>query len=134
MLYVQNISIYMHFRGGRGGRRWSPVHFLFIIQKTGKSTRAWPILKSNSTLFSFRTSFPRMNNKNFTKKGPKGAPLPFLYEASMAVLIDFIAILLTPGIFLIQISNLNNTNMYVIRIYSKNMMKIHFPNTCDFRV
>ena len=24
--------------------------------------------------------------------------------------------------------------MYVIRIYSKNMMKIHFPNTCDFRV
>ena len=42
-----------------------------------------------------------MNNKNFTKRGPKGAPLPFLYESSMVVLIDFIAILLTPGIFLI---------------------------------
>ena len=131
MLYVQNISIYMHFRGGWKG---SPIHFLFIIQKNGKSTRAWPILKSNSTLFSFITIFPRMNNKNFTKKGPKGAPLPFLYEASMVVLIDFIAILLTPGIFLVQIIYINNTNMYVIRIYSKNMMKINFPNTCDFRV
>ena len=131
MLYVQNISIYMHFGEDGGG---PPVHFLFIIQKNRKGTRAWPILKSNSTLFSFRTIFPRMNNKNFTKRGPKGAPLPFHYEASMVVLIDFIAILLTPGIFLIQIININNTNMYVIRIYSKNMMKIHFPNTCDFRV
>ena len=75
-----------------------------------------------------------MNNKIFMKRGPKGAPLPFLYEGSMVVLIDFIAILLTPGIFLTQIININNTNMYVIRIYSKNMMKIDFPNTCDFKV
>ena len=75
-----------------------------------------------------------MKNKNFTKRGPKGAPLPFLYKASMVVLIDYIAILLTPGIFLIQIININNTNMYVIRIYSENMVKIHFPNICDFRV
>ena len=132
MLYVQNISIYMHFGRDGGGWRGSPVHFLFIIQKNGKSTRAWPILKSISTLFSFRTIFPRMNNKNFMKRGPN--PLPFLYEASMVVLIDFIAILLIPGIFLIQIININNTNMYVIHIYSKNMMKINFPNTCDFRV
>ena len=64
-----------------------------------------------------------MNNK---KKYEKGAPLAFIYEASMVVLIDFIAILLTPGIFLMQIININNTNMYVIRIYRKNMMKIHF--------
>ena len=125
---------YIDIYAFRGERRRSPVHFLFIIQKNGKSTRAWPILKSNSTLFSFGTNFPRMNNKNFTKRGPMGAPLPFLYEASMVVLIDFMAILLTPGIFLIQIININNTNMYVIHIYSKNMMKIHFPNTCDFRV
>ena len=114
----------MHFGGDGGGRRGFPVHFLFIIQKNRKSTRARPILKSNSILFPFRTIFPRMNNKKFTKRGPKGAPLPFLYEAS----------LLTPGIFLIQIININNTNMYVIRIYIENMMKIHFPNTCDFRV
>ena len=30
-----------------------------------------------------------------------GAPLLFLYELSIVVLIDFIAILLTPGIFII---------------------------------
>ena len=75
-----------------------------------------------------------MNNIFFTKREPKGAPLPFLYEASMVVLIDFIAKLLTPGIFLIQIFNINNANMNAIRIYSKNMMKIHFPKICDFRV
>ena len=38
-----------------------------------------------------------MNNKNF------GKGVLFLYELSIEVLIDFIAILLTPGIFLIQI-------------------------------
>ena len=43
--------------------------------------------------------FARMNNKNFTKRGPQGAQLLFLYEVSIVVLIDFIAILLTPGIF-----------------------------------
>ena len=57
--------------------------------------------------------FPRMNNKNFRKRGPQGAPLLFLYEVSRVVLIDFIAILLPPGIFLIQIVNTNNTNMYL---------------------
>ena len=125
---MSKIYRYICISGGTEGDGGDPpVHFLFIIQKNGKSTRAWPILKLNSTLFSFRTIFPRMNNKNFMKRGPKGAPLPFLYEASMVVLIDFIAVLLTPGIFLIQIININNTNMYVIHIYSKNMMKIHFP-------
>ena len=47
--------------------------------------------------------FTRINNKNFMKMGPKGGPLLFLYEVTIVVLIDFIAILLTPGIFLIQI-------------------------------
>ena len=46
----------------------------------------------------------------------KGAPLLFLYELSIVVLIDFIAMLLTPGIFLIQIVN---TNMYLIH-FQKN--------------
>ena len=46
------------------------------------------------------------------KRGQKGAPLLCLYEVSMVVLIDFIAILVTLGIFLIQIVNKNNTNMY----------------------
>ena len=86
----------MHFGGGRRG---SPVHFLFIIQKKWKKYKTMTYTKINSTLFSFRTIFPRMNNKNFMKIGPKGAPLPFLYEASIVVLIDFIAILLTPASF-----------------------------------
>ena len=44
-----------------------------------------------------------MNNKYFRKREPQGALLLFLYEVSIVGLIDFIAILLTPGLFLIQI-------------------------------
>ena len=40
--------------------------------------------------------------------------LLFLYEVSIVVLVDFIAILLSPGIFLIQIVN---RNMYLIYFY-----------------
>ena len=78
--------------------------------------------------------FPRMNNKNFTKKGPwgLGAPLLFLYEVSIVVPIDFVAMLLTPGIFLIQIVNTNNTNAYLI--HSKNIIKMHFPKSWVFKV
>ena len=65
-----------------------------------------------------------MNNKNFRKMRAQGAPLLFLYKVSIVVLIDFIAILLTPGIFWIQIVN---TNMYFIYFYSKNNNKMHFP-------
>ena len=58
-----------------------------------------------------------MNNQNFTKIGPQG--LLFLYEVSIVVLIDFIRMLLTSGIFLIQIVNTNNTlNMYLINFHS----------------
>ena len=93
------IDIY-EFRVGTGGTTWSTKHFLFIIQKNGKSTRAWPILESNSTSFLFNKFFPRMYYKKFTKRGPHCSPFLFLYEVSILVLIDFIAILLTPGIFL----------------------------------
>ena len=71
-----------------------------------------------------------MNNTNFTKRGPQGALLLFLYEVSIVVLIDFIAILLTPGIFLIQIVN---TNMYLIHFHSKNI-KMYFPQSWVFKV
>ena len=40
-----------------------------------------------------------MNNKKNYGVGAPGAPLLFLYEVNIVVLIDFIAILLTPGIF-----------------------------------
>ena len=67
-----------------------------------------------------------MNNKKFMKRGPQGEQLLFLYEVSIVVLIDFIAILLTPGIFLIQIVN---TNMHLIHFYSKNNIKMHIPKS-----
>ena len=54
------------------------------------------------------------------------APLLFLYEVSIVVLIDFIAILITPGIFMIQIVN---TNMYLIHFYSENNIKMHIPTS-----
>ena len=65
-----------------------------------------------------------MNNKNLTKRGPKGAGLLFLHEVWIAVLIDFIGILITPGIFLIQTVNIN---MYLIHLCIKNNIKMHFP-------
>ena len=67
-----------------------------------------------------------MNNKKITERGPKGTPLLFLYKVSIVVLIDFIAIPLIPGIFLIQIVN---TNMYLIHFYSKNNIKMHIPKS-----
>ena len=68
-----------------------------------------------------------MNNKKIRKRGLQGALLLFLYEVCIVVLIDFIAILLTPGIFLIQIVNTNNTTMYLIHFRSKNIIKMCFP-------
>ena len=55
-----------------------------------------------------------------------GGPAPISLRSEIVVLIDFIAILLTPGIFLIQIVN---TNMYLIHFYSKNNTKMHFPKS-----
>ena len=93
--------------GGEGGGEvtWCTLQFLFIIHKDRKSTRAWPALKSNSTSFWFwKNSFWFWKNClgciiKSLRKGPQGASLLFLYEMSIVVLIDFIAIL-TPGVFL----------------------------------
>ena len=74
-----------------------------------------------------------MNNKKNTKRGPMGGPLIFLYEVSVVVLIDFIAILLTPGIFLIQIVITNNTNMYLKHFHSKKNIKMRFPKSLVFK-
>ena len=64
----------------------------------------------------------------------QGAPLLFLYEVSIVVLIDFITILLTPGILLIQIVNTNNINVYLIHFHSKNNIQMHFSNSLVFKV
>ena len=75
-----------------------------------------------------------MNIKHFTKWGPQGAPLLFLYKVSIIVLIDFVAILLIPGIFLIQIVNTNNTNVHFIHFHSKNQIQMRFPKSWVFKV
>ena len=66
---MSKIYRYIWISGGQWGPTWSTVHFLFIIQKNGTSTRAWPILKSNSTSFWF--FFPRMNDKKIRKRVPQ---------------------------------------------------------------
>ena len=124
VLCPKYIDIY-EFQGVWRGRTYSTVHFLFIIKKNVKSTRAWAILKSDYTSFWFNKFFPRMNNKNFTKRGPKGAPLLFLYKVSIVVLINFIAILNSMHLF--------NTNMYLIDFNSKNSIKMHFPQNMVFK-
>ena len=118
-MFSKSINIYQ-FLGLVGGYM---VHliFLFIIHKNRKSTRAWHTLKSNSTFWFSKNFLWWIIKKNY-KKEPLGTLLLFLYELSIVVLIDFIAILLTPGIFLIQIVN---TNMYLIHFYSKNNIKMH---------
>ena len=133
VLCPKYIDIY-EFRRVWVGHTWSNIHFLFIIQKNGKSIRAWPILKSNYTSFWFLKKFPRMNNKKNMKMGPHGAPLLFLYKVSIVVLIDIIAKHLTLGIFLIQIVNTNNTNMYLIHFHSKNIIKMIFHKNWVFKV
>ena len=69
-VYVENISIYMNF-GGYG--RTYMVHRTFFVYY---SKRAWPILRSNSTSFWFKTTFPRMNNKKNYEKRALGGPAP----------------------------------------------------------
>ena len=65
-----------------------------------------------------------MNNKNLIKRGLQVAPLLFPYEVNI-VLIDFIPMLLTSGIFLIQIVN---KNMYLKLIFIvKILLKCVFP-------
>ena len=53
------------------------IFFLYIIYKNVKMTRAWPILKSNYTLFWSSNFFTRINNKKVTKRRGHGAPLKF---------------------------------------------------------
>ena len=73
-----------------------------------------------------------MNNKNFRKRGLQGTKLLFFYEVSIVVLI-MIAIHITPGIFLIEIVNTNNTNMYLIHFHSKNNVKMCLPESWIFK-
>ena len=122
MFYVQNILIYMNF-GGYGRMYIFYCTFFVYYSKKWKKCKSMTYTTIKFYIILIQIFFPRMNNKNVTKKGPQRAPLLFLYEVSIVVLIDFIAILLTPGIFLIQIVN---TNIYLIHFHSKNIIKMRF--------
>ena len=94
-------TVNINFGGGMGwGVTCFMLHFLLIIYKNGKSIRAWPILKSNSTSFSFNFFFLGW----IIKKHEKG---PHSYFFRSYKFRSIIAVLLTPGItwihFLIQI-------------------------------
>ena len=106
------------------GGTYCTVHFCLLFYKTEKVQEHDLFL--NKILFDVKKT-PMMNNKKITKRGSQGAQLLFLYEVSIVVLIDFIAILLTPGIFLMQIVNTNSTNMYLIHFIVKMLLKCVFP-------
>ena len=107
--------------------------FLVYYSKKRKKYKSMTHTKIKFDIILILKIFPGMNNKNFTNRGPQGVPLLFLYKVSVVVLIYFIAILLTPGIFLIQIVNTNNTNMYLIHFHSKNIIKKCFHKNRVFK-
>ena len=118
------INIYINFSGLCGGYIVNLKFFVYYSWKC-KKYKSMTFTKIKFYIILISIFFPRMNKK-ILKRWPLGALLLFLYEVSIVVLIDFIAILLTPCIFLIQIVNTNNTNMYLINFHIKNIIKIHF--------
>ena len=79
VLCPKYIDIY-EFRGVPGGHRWSTIHFMFIIENNGKSTRAWSILKSISHHFDLIFFFPGWIIKNL-QKGAPGVPSPISLQS-----------------------------------------------------
>ena len=88
----------MNFGGVHGGIHGPPSIFCLLFQKIEKVQEhdlyLNQILHHSDLIFFFW-----INNKKFTNRGAQGGPLQFLHEVSIVVLIDFIAILLTPGSF-----------------------------------
>ena len=84
---------------------------MFIVQKTESVQEHDLYLNQILHHFDLKSFFLGSIIK-ILGKGVPGGPLLFLYEVSIAVLIDFRAVLEIPGIFLIQIVNTNNTNIF----------------------
>ena len=75
--YCFGTKIVLGFGEFRRGTRGMYVHdpqyiFCLLLKKNRKSTRAWPILKSNSTSFLFKKCFLGWIIKNLWKGGPRG--------------------------------------------------------------
>ena len=69
MFYVQNIWIYMNFRGYGVDVHIPPYNFCLLFKKMEKVQEH--DLYLNQILHHFHLNFfPRINNKNFTKRGP----------------------------------------------------------------
>ena len=99
--------------GGYGGMYIFHRTFFVYYSKKRKKYKSMTYTKIKFYIILISNLFTRMNNKKIRKRGSQGALLLFLYEVSIVVLIDFMAILLPPGIFLIKIVNTNNTIMYL---------------------
>ena len=127
-----NVLCPKYIAGGmRGTNKAHCTFFVLLFKKTEKVQEH--ALYLNQILHHFNLiCFSRMNNKNFTKGGHRGTHSYFFTKwICIVVLIYFIAILLTPGIFLIQIVN---TKMYLIHFHCKNIIKMHFPKSWVFKV
>ena len=72
VLCPKYIDIYEFFWDTVGTYKFHHAFFVYYSQKLKKYKSMTYIPKSNSTSVWFKTVFPRMNNKNFTKRGPKG--------------------------------------------------------------
>ena len=102
VLCQKYIDIYEFGGYGRGMYTFQCTFFVYYSKKW-KKYKSTTYTKIKFYIILISIFFPSMNNKIFRKRGPQGDQLIFLYEVSIVVIIDFIAILLPPGIFLIQI-------------------------------
>ena len=117
VLCLKYINIYEFWRICGGEDVHIPGHIFCLLLKKTEKVKEHDLYLSQILHHFYLKFFPRINNKNFRKRGPHSIDL---YKVS---------ILLTPGIFLIQIVNTNNTNMYLIHFHSKNNIKMSFPKS-----
>ena len=124
MFYVQNILIWVS--GVYEGDVHGPLYiFCLLFRKTEKVHKHDLYLNQILHDFDLKHFSLRWIIKNYNKGAP-GVPAPISIWSEYSSLIDFIAILLTPGIFLIQIVDTNNTNMYLIH-FQKILLTCVFP-------
>ena len=113
---MSKIYQYIWISEGTGDVHIPPSIFCLLFQKTEHDLYLNQIL--NLLIKKF---FPIMNNKFFTKSESQ-ARISLWSEYSSSNWFHSN----TPGIFLIQIVNTNNTNVYLINFHSKNNIKMRF--------
>ena len=85
VLCLKYMSIY-EFQGGWGNEHIPPP-FVFYYLKKHKEYKRMTYTKIKFYIILILKKIPRINNKNFTKRGAQGAPLLFIYELSIVVLV-----------------------------------------------